>query len=174
VEDESGGIDRQSEFMNQLKQELAREIEALVADRLLVRLSEKGGMSALWNPSGYLPEKWILFNGESPLWRGDRRERLMVLLGRARNDLAVHGNALELIHMVSIGLEEGIGVVYGPEKVKKLVEDKEISGTLWKAATARPVQYRSLSRGRDTREQFVRICGSQEHLPVPSWMEAWT
>jgi hypothetical protein len=168
------GIEDQANLIDQLTQELAREIEPLVADRLLARLSEKGGMNALWDQGGYLPEKWVLFNDKSPLWQRDRRKRLIALLGRASSDLAIHGNALELINMVSKGLEEGVGITHGPENIKRLVEDSEISGSLWKAATARPVQYRSLSRIKGIRERFVEICGTPEVLPVPSWMEAWT
>jgi KAP family P-loop domain len=168
------GIQDQATLIDQLAQELARVIEPLVADRLLTRLSEKGGMNALWDQGRYLPEKWVLFTDESPLWQGDRRERLIALLGQASSDLAIHGNALELINMVSKGLEEGVGIAHGPENIKKLVEDREISGSLWKAATARPVQYRSLSRIKGIRDRFAGICGTQEHLPVPSWMEAWT
>jgi hypothetical protein len=165
-------IEEQSKLIDELAQELAEQIEPVVADRLLLRLSEKGGMTVLWEQSGYLPEKWILFNGESPFWLDDRRERAIALLGRASSDLSIHGNALELIHMVSKGLVEGIGA-YGPEKIKKLMEDRGISGSLWKAATARPVQYRSLSKVKAIREQFGNVCGTQDHLPVPSWMEAW-
>jgi KAP family P-loop domain. len=167
------GIGEQSKLFDELIQELAQEIEPFVADLLLTRLSEKGGITVLWEQGGYLSEKWVLFNNESPLWRGDRRERLMTLLKRASSDLSIHGNALEFIHIVSEGLTEGIGIPYGTERIRKLVEDKEISGALWKAATARPVQYRSLSRVKTIREQFGKVCGTQEHLPFPGWMEAW-
>jgi hypothetical protein len=167
------GIGEQSKLIDQLIQEVACEIEPLVADRVLRRFSEKGGITALWEQRGYLPEKWVLFNGESPLWRDDRRERMLALLNRANSDLSVHSNALELLYMVSKGLNEGIGIAYGPEKIRKLVEDREISGSLWKAATARPVQYRSISRIKSIREQFGGICGTQEHLPVPNWMTTW-
>ncbi|MDH3444868.1 MAG: hypothetical protein OEN50_13145, partial [Deltaproteobacteria bacterium] len=95
------------------------------------------------------------------------------LLNRANSDVSVHGNALDLIHLVSNGLEEGIGIAHGPEKIKKLVEDREVSGSIWIASTARPVQYRSLSKIKTIRDQLGVICGTKDHLPIPSWMETW-
>jgi hypothetical protein len=98
---------------------------------------------------------------------------LLALLNQANKDASVHGNALDLIYMVSKGINEGIGIAHGPEKIRRLIEDREISGSLWNAATARPVQYRSLSTVKGIREQFAGICGTQEHLPIPDWMGAW-
>jgi hypothetical protein len=166
-------ISAQEQLLCELARELAQEVEPFVAAHIISRFSTNGSMSVLWNQTDLLAEKWVLFNIDSPLWRGDRREGLITLLNQAGSDLTVHGNALELIHMVSKGLVEGIGIAYGPEKIKKLIEDREISGSLWKAATARPIQYRSLSRIKSTREQFRNICGTDEHLPIPNWMEAW-
>jgi hypothetical protein len=166
-------IAEQERLIRELVKELASEIEPVVADRLLARFSDKGGINPLWKIGEYIPEKWVLFSRESPLWRTDRRNRVMTLLSRASSDSSVHGNALELIHMMSEGIVEGIGIAHGPEKIKNLIEDREISGAIWKAATARPVQYRSLSRIKTIRDQFVKICGTQDHLPVPGWMEAW-
>ena len=165
-------IYEQERLINDFAKELAQQIEPLVTDRLLVRLSEKGATTGLWQRSESLPEKWVLFNRESPLWRNHRRDQLLALLNRANGDLSVHGNALDLIQIVSEGLTEGIGIPYGTDKIRKLVEDKEISGALWKAATARPVQYPSLSRIKTIREQFRKTIREPRAFACPQLVRA--
>src|SRR5262249_49647722 len=148
------------------------EIEPLVADRILSRLQEKGTMAGLWEVNSNLPDKWILFNGTSPLWSKDRRKKMIGLLGQANVNTTVHGNVIELIYIISQAANVGgAGIPYVADRLKKLLADKEVSGAIWKAATARPVQYRSLGSMREIRQQFIKICGSAEHLPFPKWLE---
>jgi hypothetical protein len=171
--DENDPLGRRGPLINQLRAELAAEIEPLVADRILSRLQEKGTIAGLWEANSHVPDKWILFNSTSPLWSKDRRTKMIELLGQAHVNTTVHGNAVELIQIISQAANEGgVGIPYVADKLKKLLADKEISGAIWKAATARPLQYRSLSSMREIRQQFVKICGSADHLPVPEWLEA--
>ena len=161
----------QERLAHELRGQLAAEVEPLVADNLIIRLRDKGTISNLWGHDQHLTEKWVLFRDGSAIWQSERRKRMLETLRQAGNDPAIHSNAVELIHLISHGLQEGLGFAYGSQKLAKLLEDKEITISLWNAATARPLQFRSLSRMREIRKQFGSTCGTPEELALPEWLE---
>jgi len=158
-------------FIDEQRTSLNKIVEPLAADYVIKKFSENGGIASLWGAGQRIAEKYLLFNVSSALWSGERKSHLFRLIEAAHNDPIIHSNCVEFVNMVSHYEREGIGVPHGRDKVTELIKDKEISGVLWKAVVARPIQYRGLSKMREIRKQFAEIAETDEHLPIPEWLE---
>ena len=155
-------------MLQPLLKQIAEPLVAHVADDLLARFSRPDGLRGLYGRGRQNAEKYVLFHPESPLWTGERKQRLTQMAERARDDAAVHANFVEFIGMLEYGVTNGIHPS-SPQQVLDLAKNQEIVGLAWRAATARRLQPRALGSLRDDRETLARIAGTEEHLPLPVW-----
>lgn len=169
-EEETFPSEDHGRLINEQKKKLGDLIEPYVADALIELLRTKGGVASLWGRDSNTPEKYTMFHAGGPLWTEPRKTTVLRILATASSSLDIHQNSFELLQMASYGAERGLGFAYAHAQVEKFVADKEIAGAIWKAATARPIQYRLHHKIRDTRKQLARIAGADDHLPWPEWL----
>jgi hypothetical protein len=76
---------------------------------------------------------------------------------------------VNFIGMLQSGISKNI---YPPahEELLDLIKNVDIVGLAWRAATAQRLQPRAAGSLKENREALARIAGTEEHLPLPEWL----
>jgi hypothetical protein len=166
--DLSGGFP-EDENRRRLRCELTTIAQEFVADDVVSRFNQAGGIGELWGKGRRFPEKYVLFRSGSPLWKDKRREAMLELASQASSESTIYENFIEFMSMLVYGAKEGgLGILLD-EEVRELIKDKEVVGAAWSAVISRRMQPRMLGSFREKREFLKNVAGTDEHLPLPDW-----
>ena len=154
---------------------LLKELLAVSADwqrdQVIARLSTEQGLIELFAPDQHRSMKSLLFNPEGPLWTAKQDEApASELMARAEAEAAIQKNALEFLRLAVFGMDKGIGIP--ADIVRRFVATPDAIEKVWRAATARPLQFRNLQKLRELRQRLIRFGADEEALPPPNWLEA--
>jgi hypothetical protein len=152
----------------ELKQAVIQALNVHVFDDLLARFSRKDGISALWGKDRHLVEKHYLFHRSGGFYTDVRIGRLKELAEQAKTSQLVQENFYHYLRLLAYGLR-GNSQTLTVEELKPLAQDAEIVSSVWRGATAQPLQPRVVGDLSQVRITLESQLPKDQPLPLPPW-----
>ncbi|MBA5871213.1 MAG: hypothetical protein GDA68_14620 [Nitrospira sp. CR2.1] len=154
---------------NRLAKSLVRTLTPFIAGELYDLFSKRGGVNSLWPREQFLVHKYILLNKKSSFYSVHGLSRLRELASQADHNSDINENFYHFLNLIHHTVKKGMPLL-SPDEVVPLASDSEIIGIIWKAATARQIQFRMISSLIETRNKLIALAGTDSHLPLPIWI----
>jgi hypothetical protein len=161
--------------VKQLK-DLQVEIDGILSKKLaediLGRFQRKDGIKEIWPSDAFISEKRILFKHDSFFHKAEIYDELKVIAGRAKDDIEVQKNFIEVLTLFLFYAVEHSGWV-SPEEVRPLILKKEFFSIIWDAAVARPLNRRTVGSLEGNLDRLKAIITDDTYIKRPDWWTAF-
>jgi hypothetical protein len=165
---------RDSDFLGQeklfsdIRKEIVGILEKKLSEDLLNRFERTDGIKELWPGDMFRTEKEILLKDGTLFHTQESYLKLKNIADKAKSNLEIQKNFVELLRMLFYGATEGISWVT-QEEVRKLIGKKDFFDIVWAASVCRPLNRRLIG----TFEQYIKPLSSvvedQNCFERPSW-----
>lgn len=157
-----------------IAEEISDILEKQLTDDLLKRFDRVDGIKELWPGEMFGTEKTILFKGDSPFHSVDVYTKLQAIADKAKNNIEIQKNFVELLRMLFYYATEGCLGWVSHEEVVKLVQKQEFFKIIWKATTCRPLNRRLIGALEDYLNRLNSAIADKNCFERPQWWLAFT
>jgi len=171
---------RDLEFMDsekafsEIRKEINDILEKKLTDDLLNRFERTDGLKELWPGDMFGTEKTILFKGDSPFHSADAYTKLQAIADKAKNNIEIQKNFVELLRMLFYYATEGCLGWVSHEDVVKLIQKQGFFKIIWKATTCRPLNRRLIGSLEDYINRLSSVIADKDYFERPQWWLALT